>query len=118
MDDMTQRLYATTDAMVWAEEWCKVARRIAAEGGEIIDEGWMVGWFANAFGTADMHSKAARLAEALRLTQEYVGSDTLPPIEGWSWFDALTDYYGEPFVPADQRPRTPPDPNEVAVTNG
>ena len=25
--------------------------------------------------------------EAFRLTREYVGEDTLPDIEGWSWFD-------------------------------
>lgn len=33
-----------------------------------------------------------KLAEALRLTQEYVGPDLLPPVPGWSWFDALQDY--------------------------
>lgn len=32
---------------------------------------------------------AQMLAEALRLTQEYVGDELLPPVEGWSWFDAL-----------------------------
>lgn len=32
---------------------------------------------------------ADRLAEAIRLTQEYIGSDQLPAIEGWCWFDAL-----------------------------
>jgi hypothetical protein len=26
--------------------------------------------------------------EALRYTREYVGEDTLPAIEGWSWYDA------------------------------
>lgn len=29
------------------------------------------------------------LADAIRLTVEYVGNDTLPAIEGWSWYDAL-----------------------------
>ncbi|MGW3511195.1 hypothetical protein [Streptomyces sp. NPDC000994] len=32
---------------------------------------------------------AADLAQALRLTREYVGEDMLPAVEGWSWFDAL-----------------------------
>lgn len=32
------------------------------------------------------------LTEALRLTVEYVGTDTLPPIEGWSWYDALVKH--------------------------
>jgi hypothetical protein len=32
------------------------------------------------------------LAEALRLTQEYVGPEVLPPLPGWSWYDALESY--------------------------
>ena len=32
------------------------------------------------------------LTEAIRLTVEYVGIEMLPPIEGWSWFDALRKY--------------------------
>lgn len=50
MDDTTKKLHGTTDAMVWAEEWCRIAREIEAadDGRQIIDEGWMVGWFANA----------------------------------------------------------------------
>lgn len=47
---------------------------------------------------------SAKLAIALEHTQEYLGSETLPPIEGWSWYDALTAYHGQPFVPADRRP--------------
>ena len=31
----------------------------------------------------------ADLVEALRLTVEYVGLEVLPPLAGWSWFDAL-----------------------------
>lgn len=27
-------------------------------------------------------------AESIRLTREFVGDETLPPIAGWSWFDA------------------------------
>lgn len=29
------------------------------------------------------------LAQALRLTREFVGEELLPPIDGWSWYDAL-----------------------------
>lgn len=29
------------------------------------------------------------LEEALRLTQEYIGDERLPPLPGWSWYDAL-----------------------------
>lgn len=38
---------------------------------------------------SDTNDHADRLARALRLTQEYVGAELLPPIEGWEWFDAL-----------------------------
>jgi hypothetical protein len=31
----------------------------------------------------------AELAQAIRLTREYVGEDLLPAVEGWSWYDAL-----------------------------
>ena len=40
----TERLYSTTDAAVWAEEFHKVCPDV--------DEGLMIGWFANAIGTA------------------------------------------------------------------
>jgi len=48
--DLTRlaRLFETTDAMVWAKEWCIVARKLEYLGKPVIDEGWMVGWFANA----------------------------------------------------------------------
>jgi hypothetical protein len=58
------KLYATDDAMVWAEEWCKIAREIQAvenakisinmgeDSNVLINAGWMVGWFANAMATA------------------------------------------------------------------
>lgn len=35
---------------------------------------------------------AIDLAEAIRLTREYVGEDKLPALEGWSWFDAMQKY--------------------------
>ena len=43
-----------TDAMRWAEEWCRIAREIGAadDGRTVIDEGWMVSWFANAMQAA------------------------------------------------------------------
>jgi hypothetical protein len=55
------RLHATDDAMVWAEEFCRIfaGKRIITErhGGhsdskQHVDEGTMVGWFANAMQTA------------------------------------------------------------------
>lgn len=46
----TKYLIGNTDAVVWAEEWCEVAREIAEDKDEreVIDEGWMIGWFAHA----------------------------------------------------------------------
>lgn len=38
---------------------------------------------------ARLAAQVERLAESLRLTQEYVGDDLLPPKPGWEWYDAL-----------------------------
>jgi hypothetical protein len=48
-----------------------------------------------------VYDHAHDLAEAIRLTVEYVGNDMLPAIEGYSWFDALKRYNPDmvrPFV--------------------
>lgn len=37
--------YIGTDAAKWAAEFCKIGRDL---GHTTIDEGWMIGWFANA----------------------------------------------------------------------
>jgi hypothetical protein len=93
----------------------RIPLTIVAPGGET--DGVLV-----AVAAADLdrlEALAGKLAVALILTQEYVGSDVLPPIEGWSWYDALCEFYGEPFVPADCRERdTDPTGNEVALTDG
>ena len=47
MDELERRLYATDDAMVWAQEFVNVV-----EAGATVDVGLMVGWFANAMATA------------------------------------------------------------------
>jgi hypothetical protein len=39
-----------------------------------------------------VYTAAEDLAEAIRLTVEYVGNDMLPAQAGWSWFDALNRY--------------------------
>lgn len=41
--------------------------------------------------TADQIA-VTELCEAIRLTVEYVGTDILPPLRGWSWFDALSKH--------------------------
>ena len=65
LDEVTRRLYATTDAMVWAEEWCRIAREIEAadDGRRVVDEGWMVGWFANAMVVAADEARSVGRAE-------------------------------------------------------
>lgn len=50
MDPMVKRLYSTTNAAVWADEFMQVV-----EGGATVDWGLMVGWFANAFAVAEWH---------------------------------------------------------------
>jgi hypothetical protein len=45
-------LEGTADAGTWAEAWCRVAREVIKDDDrDLIDEGWMVGWFANAIET-------------------------------------------------------------------
>jgi hypothetical protein len=41
-------LLSTTDMMQWAEEFCRIFRGKVV-GEDDVDEGLMVGWFANAF---------------------------------------------------------------------
>lgn len=55
-----ERLYATTDASVWAEEFAKVCPEV--------DQGLMIGWFANAIETAKrLHAEhLLRIAEGFR----------------------------------------------------
>lgn len=50
VDTVATLLHSTTDAQVWAREWCRIAKAFleADDGRLIIDEGWMTGWFANA----------------------------------------------------------------------
>jgi hypothetical protein len=43
-------------------------------------------------GRPDWKAVAGQLAEAIRLTREYVGEVALPAVEGWSWFDATGAY--------------------------
>ena len=44
------RVPASFDASVWADEWCRIASEIEAakDGRKVIDDGWMISWFANA----------------------------------------------------------------------
>jgi hypothetical protein len=44
MNDAEALEYMGIDGKKWAEEFCKIAR----DKGHDLDEGWMIGWFANA----------------------------------------------------------------------
>lgn len=90
------RLYATDDAMVWAKEWCEVAREIEAanDGRQLIDEEWMVGWFANAMVTAVDHQKRRderRPPDLLGVREDEHWHDThegfkaCRQCQGWGW---------------------------------
>jgi hypothetical protein len=57
----TKRLYGTTDASVWAEEFCKRFD---------MDEGTMIAWFANAIEIGRSAGKAQREQEVDELTTE------------------------------------------------
>lgn len=37
----------------------------------------------------ELQAAVAGLAQAIRLTREYVGADLLPAVTGWDWYDAL-----------------------------
>jgi hypothetical protein len=55
-DSITEKLHSTTDAMVWAKEFCRILRENDIRL-EDIDEGWMVGWFANAMVTQEAETR-------------------------------------------------------------
>lgn len=59
MGDPARGLMATRDAMVWAEEFCRIfkGKVVGGEDG-VVDEGLMVGWFANAFAVQEAFDKA------------------------------------------------------------
>lgn len=67
MDEATLRLHSTDDAMVWAKEWVGIAAVLLARSNgnplTLLDEGWMVGWFANAMGVAESFSRKRLFTE-------------------------------------------------------
>lgn len=75
-------LLGTDDAMIWAEEFCRIfyghmifpnERLVAVKTAPIVDEGTMVGWFANAMQTAvNMYERRAltKKDETARVEEE------------------------------------------------
>lgn len=59
MPDHTH-LLSTTDAQEWASAWIATAAEVVARTGsfvDVLDEGWMIGWFANAIETGRDHGR-------------------------------------------------------------
>jgi len=68
-------LRSTNDAKVWAEAFLSVIKKnypsfaASPQFNEILDEGWLIGWFANAMAAQefkDQKKKMARIAKGLR----------------------------------------------------
>lgn len=62
-----------------------------------------------------VYNAAEELAQAIRLTVEYVGNDVLPAKKGWSWFDALSKYKYEMANRFVERPLHFPRPSVNVV---
>jgi hypothetical protein len=67
MTDGELLAYMGDDAAKWAAEFCKIARDL----GHDIDEGWMIGWFANAI----EHSSHIRKIDAFAARKVAEGYD-------------------------------------------
>jgi hypothetical protein len=50
---------AGTDAMLWAVEFCRLFQVTRRDDGKPMDEGLMVGWFANALAAGELAPRAA-----------------------------------------------------------
>lgn len=61
LDPVVKKLFATTDAVQWATEWCFIARTLGPDN--LIDVGWMTGWFANAIEVAKDHERRRLLGD-------------------------------------------------------
>lgn len=77
--------------VAWEAERNIISRGIAAPGTKT-----RAGLAASVDVLVEIHDQAVHeLTEALRLTVEYIGIKMLPPVEGWSWYDALKKYAPE-----------------------
>jgi hypothetical protein len=65
LNDAQLLAWLGTDARRWAQEFLRIRREIvaAADHRDPNDEGWLVGWFANAIGAGEMRA-AQELAQA------------------------------------------------------
>lgn len=83
--------------------------RTLPAGLTISEDGQLLNWLGENYVIQPATDAIEELTEAIRFTVEYVGTETLPPIVGWSWFDALSKYAPEKagrFRPTHQSERT------------
>ena len=73
------QLLATTDAAVWAEQFCLIAKDLGLED---IDEGWMIGWFANAMAAQEMAMRSQTLPADFRFPESPQDTDSTETVEG------------------------------------
>ena len=64
MNDSELLHYMADDAAKWAAEFCKIARN----NGHCLDEGWMIGWFANAI----EHASSLRVRKAKECFADFI----------------------------------------------
>jgi hypothetical protein len=58
MSTTTTDLYSATDAQEWARQFIEIISDPANTGADPTDEGFMIGWFANAIETGRSHPHA------------------------------------------------------------
>ena len=73
------QLLATTDAAVWAEQFCLIAKDLGLED---IDEGWMIGWCANAMAAQEMAMRSQTLPADFRFPESPQDTDSTETVEG------------------------------------
>lgn len=48
MNESEKRLLSTTDAVVWTNEFIRIAQERVDRDEDVLDWGWLISWFANA----------------------------------------------------------------------
>lgn len=74
--DPYERLSRTTDAQAWADEFLKAVE--ALPPGPTVDEGFMIGWFANAIETAKSITPRMTEKQFRSLLNLHMTSDPTP----------------------------------------
>ena len=108
-------LHATTDGGVWAREFCDIAKK----NGHDLDEGWVIGWMANAIECGRTHGRHSGFEECRRLaatTARHSGSRRFCAF-GLAPFCRAASSASSPDIACSVFSRSPPmpDPGELAT---